>query len=139
MTETERETIFTAARNVLLGALPDVWAIYVYGSFARGDEWPTSDLDLGVLLPPGKRIDDLLALMAKVSSQVGRDVDLVNLREVGDILRREVLADGRLLFAARPDQVLAWEASAMSRYARHNESIRGILEDFRKTGVGYAR
>lgn len=36
-----------------------------------------------------------------------------------------------------PSQVLAWEASAMSRYARHREEIRDILDDFKRTGVGY--
>jgi len=38
MTEVDRQRILTAARDTLLAALPDVWAIYAYGSFARGDE-----------------------------------------------------------------------------------------------------
>ena len=44
---------------------------------------------------------------------------------------------GRTLYVSEPDQVLGWEAEAMSRYARHREQIRDILEDFRRTGVGY--
>jgi predicted nucleotidyltransferase len=60
MTEADRQRIFTAARDALLAALPDVWAIYVYGSFARGDEWPNSDIDLAVLLPADRQIEDLL-------------------------------------------------------------------------------
>jgi predicted nucleotidyltransferase len=139
MTQAEREHIFTAAREAVLAALPDAWAIYVYGSFARGDEWPNSDIDLAVLLPPGRKIDDLLGLISEVSTRTHRDVDLVDLRRVGDVLRREVLEDGHVLFVSEPDTVLAWEASAMSRYARHREEIRDILEDFRRTGVGYGR
>jgi predicted nucleotidyltransferase len=133
----EREELFTAACDALRAALPNAWAIYVYGSFARGEEWPDSDLDLAVLLPPGDRIPDLLALVGEIATRTNRDVDLVDLRTAGDTLRREVLADGRTLFISRPDHVLAWEASALSRYARHREEIRDLLDDFRRTGIGY--
>ena len=116
MTKTEREEMFAAA---------------------RGEEWPQSDLDLAVLLPPGRDIPELLQLTADLSSQVSCDVDLVDLRRVGDVLRREVLDNGRAIHVAEPDHVLAWEASAMSRYARHREEIRGILEEFDRTGIAY--
>lgn len=137
MTEAERQHIFTAARDALLAALPDAWAIYVYGSFARGEEWPDSDVDLAVLLPPGRKLGDLLDLMSTVSTRTHRDVDIVDLRDAGDILRHEVLDHGRTLFVSQPDAVLAWEASAMSRYALHCEQTRDIREDFRNTGIGY--
>lgn len=119
--------------------MPDALAIYVYGSFARGEEWPDSDLDLAVLLPPGQGISDILQMLAELRETTGRDVDLVDLRTASDVLRREVLADGKTLFVSQPDTVLAWEASAMTRYARHREEIRGILDDFRRTGIGYGR
>ena len=137
MTQTEREHILTAAADALRTALPDAWAIYVFGSFARAEDWPSSDLDLAVLLPPARRIDDLLGVMSGVSAQVHREVDVIDLRRAGDVLRREVLLEGQMLHVSEPDQVLAWEAAAMSRYARHRAEIRDILEDFRRTGVGY--
>ena len=139
MTDAQRELIFATARDAVLKAMPDAWAVYVYGSFARAEEWPDSDLDLAVLLPPQKNIPNVLGLMAEISERTGRDVDLVNLRKVGDILRAEVLADGRTLHVADPDAVLAWEASAMSGYARHRDETRGILDDFERTGIGYAK
>lgn len=139
MTSGEREALLESARNVLLGALPDAWAIYVYGSFAQGQEWSGSDLDLGVLLPPGRKLHDKLALMSQLSDSVHRDVDLVDVREIGNVLRREILEKGRTAFVSDPEKVLSWEASAMSDYARHRESIKGILEDFQRTGVGYAK
>jgi hypothetical protein len=96
-----------------------------------------SDLDLAVLLPPGEEVPDILQLIARVSARVARDVDVVDLRRAGDVLRREVLEKGRAIHVAEPERVLAWEASAMSRYARHHEEIRSILEDFQRTGIGY--
>jgi len=137
MSQAEREHILAVARDALLAALPDAWAVYVFGSFARGEEWPGSDLDLAVLLPAARRIENLLEVMSSVSARVHRDVDIVDLRRVSDVLRREVLVGGRALYLSEPNQVLAWEAGAMSQYARHREEIRDILEDFRRTGVGY--
>jgi predicted nucleotidyltransferase len=52
MTQSEQQAIFDTARDTVLATLPDVWAVYVYGSFARGEDWPDSDLDIAVLLPP---------------------------------------------------------------------------------------
>ncbi len=139
MVSVDRDRILSAARDALVSALPDLWAIYVYGSFAREDEWPSSDIDLAILLPPNATGPNTFELAGEISQRTGRDVDLVDLRRVGDLLRAEVLAAGHVLFVSRPAQVLAWEASAMSRYARHREEIRGLLEDFRRTGVGYHR
>jgi predicted nucleotidyltransferase len=137
MTDSERKAIFDAARDTVLAAVPDAWAVYVYGSFARGEEWPESDLDIAVLLPPNRRIRDLLELLSAASDRIHRDVDIVDLRRVGDVLRREVPESGRTLFESDPEKVLAWEASAMSRYARYRDEVRGILDDFRRTGIGY--
>lgn len=139
MNKLNRDRVLAEARDALVAALPDVWAIYVYGSFGRGDEWPDSDVDLAVLRSPGAVLPDVLGLACKISERVGRDVDLVDLRRVGDVLRAEVLAEGRALYVAQPASVLAWEASAMSRYTHHREEIREILEDFRRNGVGYRR
>jgi uncharacterized protein len=139
MSQAEHERILAIARDTLLAALPDAWAIYVFGSFARAEEWPDSDLDLAVLLPPGRGIETPLDLMSRLAMAINRDADIVDLRRAGDVLRREVLNDGRTIHVAEPDQVLAWEAAAMSRYARHREEIRDILEDFRRTGVGYGK
>lgn len=137
MSHAEQESVLAAARDSLLAALPDAWAIYVFGSVARAEDWPDSDLDLAVLLPPGRRIEDLLGIMSGLAARVHRDVDVVDLRRADDVLRREVLSGGHALYVADPDQVLAWEAGAMSRYARHREEIREILEDFHRSGVGY--
>lgn len=117
MDTSDRDRVFAEARDALIAALPEAWAIYVYGSFARGDEWPDSDLDLAVLLPPGRTIIDRLDLADRISHRVGRDVDLVDLRRAGLDLVREVLRDGRALRVQSATDTLAWEAEQMTAYA----------------------
>lgn len=130
MTESERQSIFTAVREILLAALPEAWAIYVYGSLARGDEWPNSDLDVAVLLPPGQQIPDKLALMGKISRRIQRDVDLVNLRDAGLDLTREVLRDGEQLVVRRKAETLTWEAERMTDYAEFNPRRSEIIDAY---------
>jgi len=137
VSQSEAEKIFNAARNAVLARLPEAWAIYVYGSFARGEDWPSSDLDIAVLLPPGHHIADPLQLISEISQVTHREVDLIDLRQAGDVLRREVLESGRTLFQSDPEKVLVWEASALTRYGHYREEVRDILEDFRRTGIGY--
>ena len=109
--------MLSAARDAVLTALPDIWALYVYGSFARGDEGPESDLDLGVLLPPGRGLGNQLKLLAKVSGAARRDVDVVDLRSAGLDLIHEVLRDGLPLAIRRKADALAWESEQMTDYS----------------------
>lgn len=127
-----------AVVDILRSAMPGLMACYLFGSAARGETSPDSDLDIAILLPAGEQIPDYLDLVARLSDAAGRQVDLVDLRKAGDFLRVEVLRDGLSLFKSDADQVLGWEAEAISEYGVHRARIRDILDDFQRTGVGYA-
>jgi predicted nucleotidyltransferase len=135
----ENKSVLTSARDALLEAFPNAWAIYVYGSFARGDDMPESDVDLALLLPPEEKIIDLLGVISDISTRIHREVDLVDLRQVSDVLRREVLADGEILHISEPDRVLEWEGTAISQYQRYREEVAELTADFQSTGIGYRR
>jgi predicted nucleotidyltransferase len=49
----------------------------LFGSFARGEQSPTSDIDLLVELPPGASLLDLSRLGLALEDALGRTVDLV--------------------------------------------------------------
>lgn len=128
MIQTGHQTFLDRVGDVLLSMEPEIVAGYVYGSYARGDSGPQSDLDLAVLLPPGSSLIDKLALMAALSRRVHRDVDVVNLREAGLDLTREVLRDGHKLFDRDQDQTLAWEAEQMTDYSDFNRRRAALLD-----------
>lgn len=127
----------TPIADVLRHALPGIMAAYVYGSTARGDDRADSDMDIAILLPPGRHLTDPLTLAAKLHDATGRPVDITDLRHAGDVLRMQVLREGKQFINSQPDQVLAWEAYAMNAYAQHRAAIHGILQDFQDTGIGY--
>jgi len=113
---------------------PDVIAVYVFGSHARGDTTPQSDLDLACLtrhkLDPVERwkLQEELAVLA------GRDVDLVDLRQASTVLRVQILRDARMLLDADAAERARFEATALSAYARLNEERKQILADVAATG-----
>lgn len=65
-----RQAIMSAARET--GARD----IRVFGSVARGEETPDSDVDFLVTLEPGRTLMDLVRLEARLESLLGRPVDV---------------------------------------------------------------
>lgn len=127
MTDAEREMVLRRARDTLAAALPEAWEIYAYGSFARADEWPDSDIDLAVLLPAGRKIRSRFELISRVAAEVGRDVDIVDLREVGLDLVMEVLRDGRALLTRLEAETIAWESEQITAYADFKPRREALL------------
>ena len=123
--------------ETVCAALPDVLAIYLYGSRARGDALALSDVDVAVL--PRHPMDPVLrfALAQDVAARVGNDVDLVDLLTASAVLRVEILADALILHDASPMLRGAFEARALGEYARFNEERREILQDIAARGRVY--
>jgi len=74
----------------------------MFGSAARGELRPDSDIDLLVEFLPEAGVDLLqhFAAERELSGLLGRKVDLVSKRALRDALREEVLSQARLIYAA---------------------------------------
>lgn len=129
----------TATVRTVCAALPDVQAIYHFGSTATGSDGPDSDIDLAILGPypldPLVRFD----LQEQLASALRRSVDLVDLRAASPVMAMQVLATGRLLHDAAPEARGLFEDRAFGSYARLNEERRGILQRVAAEGTVYGR
>lgn len=73
----------------------------VFGSTARGDVLPDSDVDILYELQPGARLGWRMEELAdELSAVLGRTVDLVSRIALHERLRDSVLAEARPLYAA---------------------------------------
>jgi predicted nucleotidyltransferase len=67
--------------------------VRVFGSMARGDAHPESDIDLLVSLPPGRSGLALGGLLMDVQELTGRKVDVVTEASLHPSLRQRVLLE----------------------------------------------
>ena len=73
----------------------------VFGSVSRGEASTGSDIDLLYELAAGARLGWRIEELAEELTAVfGRPVDLISRKALHELLRDEVLAEARLLYAA---------------------------------------
>jgi predicted nucleotidyltransferase len=73
----------------------------VFGSVARGDARPDSDVDLLYVRVPGNDLGmSYFALQEDLAELFGRPVDLVAKDSLHRVIRDQVLADAQVLYAA---------------------------------------
>lgn len=73
----------------------------LFGSSARGEAGPDSDIDILYTVRPGRRLGwEIEDLADELSGLLGRPVDLVSRRALHPLLRPAVLADAMTLYAA---------------------------------------
>jgi predicted nucleotidyltransferase len=69
-------------------------SVAVFGSVARGEDGPRSDIDFLVEFEPGSSLFDLMDLQDDLSELLGRSVDVVSagaLLDRDDHIRRELI------------------------------------------------
>ena len=125
--------------ETLRGALPDVVAIYRFGSTATGQAVRDSDVDIAVLPAAPLESSFRWDLQERLAVSLHRPVDLVDLLQASTVMRMQVLESAILLFERDPAVRLRFETAACSGYARLNEERRAILDQVRREGTVYGR
>lgn len=102
-------------------AIPNVLAIYAYGSRVKGGVHAESDLDLALLLPVGQTVPTalLMQLSGDLEAFAGCSVQ-VSVLDPGNFLVhcKEVVTGGTRMFVADDRAVGAFEMQTLSSYAR---------------------
>jgi predicted nucleotidyltransferase len=68
-------------------------SVRVFGSVARGESEPDSDIDLLVQMKPGSSLFDQAAMLVELRDLLGRDVDVVTEVALRDRIRARVLRE----------------------------------------------
>lgn len=80
-----------------LEAEPSVELAILYGSYASGRVGPESDVDVAVAFAHPLSFQEKLDWVAKLSSVVKREVDLVDLRTANGPILGQILSRGKIL------------------------------------------
>ncbi len=68
-------------------------SVQVFGSLARGEARPDSDIDLLVKLDPGRSLLDLIAIKQDLEDLLGCNVDVVTEAAISPYIRDRVLKE----------------------------------------------
>jgi len=117
--------------------LPEVIAIYSFGSWDTPHVRPDSDIDLAVLLQnPVDRVH-LWNVAQNLAREMGKDVDLIDLLQASTVMQMQVISSGKRLYCREHTGCERFEDYVYVAYARLNEERRGILEDIKQRGTVY--
>ena len=129
--------IDTRIVRLLRQQLPDVVAIYRFGSSITQNSRPDSDVDTAIL--PSHPLDSFRVwkVAQTLAQLVGTDVDLVDLLGATTVMRAQVISTGRRLYCGIGSECERFEDFVYADYARLNEERKGILQDIEQRGTVY--
>jgi uncharacterized protein len=87
----------------ILTAYGGVRMAILFGSLAKGHATPESDLDLAVSMAGSLTTETKMALIGDLAGALGRPVDLLDLRMVGEPLLGQILQHGVRLLGSDAD------------------------------------
>lgn len=116
--------------NDILGAAPGSAAVLLFGSAARGQLRPDSDIDVAALFEYTRTpsVEERLVLQQRLEEAVQRDVDLVVLNDAPTILARQALTYGRVIACPNPRVYHEFVIRLATEYADFKR-IRKPIED----------
>lgn len=124
--------MFNLDKNLLINAirakLPNVKLIYLFGSFASGEQHADSDLDIAIL--PVKALDNLARwqIAQELACEFDIDVDLIDLNTASTVLCQQVLTKGKRLWGSSTEDDF-FAVKTMSMYQHLQEERAMILAD----------
>ena len=131
----------TSITATILSAYPTTQAIYLFGSYDTEREWPDSDVDIAVLLPPDEAKKSVSLLMSDLhftlQALLKKEVDLINLRQVSTVFQKEIILDERRIFCADQYAADEFEMLVLSFYQKLNEERAEVLADGLRSGKFY--
>jgi len=127
----ELDRLKAAAASVFDGT--SVRFVYLYGSVARGDAHPGSDLDIAVMFEPSVpaegRLSLELALGLALDARLGGErADVRDLAALPLVLRGRVVTEGALLFSRDEEGRVAFEVATRNEYFDFLPAYRAYQE-----------
>lgn len=135
---TSLDAILAKVRSCMAGR-PEILFGYIFGSVARAEARPDSDVDVAVFLDQETTgvetstfRSSFLAELLKCLSR--NDVDLVILNQAPVVLRHRVLRDGNLVISRDETRRVAFAVDTLRRYV-DTASLRRLSEEYTRRSL----
>ncbi len=103
---------------------PKVMAVFLFGSWARGEQMPISDVDIAVLLDNPDKRDE-----ADIGSMYSPTIDLVLFHRLPVRIQFQVLKEGQPLFVRDAEKLIETTFQVMRLYHEMEWMYRHYYEE----------
>lgn len=132
------EEIFEEIKKKLMEKL-QCEAIVLFGSFARGTQNSESDIDIAFKTKKEINKREIFYLKQELEDIAKRDIDLINLDEIGDGFRYEILINGITLYCEDEFKFELYKLDMYREYLELNESRQSIIDRIKNGGTIYGK
>jgi hypothetical protein len=105
-------------------AHPNIIAIYLFGSHAKGDDTPLSDIDIAVIMENPSSEDE-----AEIGSLASPQIDVVLFHRLPLHIKHEVFRYGREIFVRDEEKLLEIKLKVMSEYLDTSRMYKQISSE----------
>jgi len=123
--------------TILNDRIPDLQAVYVYGSFLMEHFNDGSDLDLAFRAENELDNVERWETQQALAELIMRDTDLLDLNQASIVMQFEVITTGKRLFCSDEDIIATYETLVYSRYLDFNQVRKPIIESIQQRGSVY--
>jgi predicted nucleotidyltransferase len=124
--------------QTLQARVPNLLAIYAFGSRISGTAGPESDLDLAVLVAGYADPLTLFDLAGDLADIAACSVDLLDLRAASTVMQYQILTTGQRWWT-KDVQAALYEAAVLSEKIELDAARAGVLADIQMKGTVYGR
>ncbi len=117
----------------------DCEVIILFGSYARGEQRPDSDVDLAIKSPKEISKKEIFELTQELEQLLKKDIDLIDLNAISDSFRYEILMNGQVIYCEDSYKFDLYKLDMFREYLELNESRKDIINNIKKGGTIYGK
>ena len=106
--------------------------IYLFGSYARGTQNAESDIDIAIKPNTNISKKQIFYLSQELEEKIKTEVDLINLDDINDSFRYEILINGKTIYCRDELKFELYKLDMYREYLELNESRQIIIDRIKK-------
>jgi predicted nucleotidyltransferase len=103
--------------------------IYLFGSAARKELRPDSDIDLAFWSERSPGNYEVFMVAQQLADIVRREVDLIDLRKASTVLKAQIVSYGKNVYAIDVNRRVNFEIVVLKEYALLNEERKVVIDN----------
>lgn len=117
----------------------DCEAIILFGSYSRGTQNSESDIDIAFKANQSISKKEIFYLKQELEDISNTDIDLIDLDNIGDSFRYEILINGKTLYCKDELKFELYKLDMYREFLDLNESRMSIIERIKKGDTIYGK